>query len=201
MAGIKQFNEEEAFERILTVFWQRGFGATSMQDLAQATGILRGSLYHSYGDKQALFLLAFERYRTRFLSEARNALQPADPAQALQNFFRYTIQSMQVGVPVEGQDAAAPTRGCLTTKTATDETAMAEPIRLALRSLLDGLEKILEARLSAPDTLPRLNLPPSEAARLLMTLTRGIVVIERVYQDAARLQATAQALIDILVQP
>jgi AcrR family transcriptional regulator len=55
MAGTKQFNEEEALDRALDLFWRRGFGPTSMQDLAQATGVIRGSLYHAYGDKQAIF--------------------------------------------------------------------------------------------------------------------------------------------------
>ena len=32
MAGKKQFNEEETLDRAITVFWERGYAATSMQD-------------------------------------------------------------------------------------------------------------------------------------------------------------------------
>ena len=39
MAGIKQFNEDEALERAMHVFWRQGYGATSMPDLAKATGV------------------------------------------------------------------------------------------------------------------------------------------------------------------
>jgi AcrR family transcriptional regulator len=199
MAGIRQFNEDEALDQMLGVFWQNGYGATSMQDLAKATGILRGSLYNAYGDKQVLFLLALQRYQTRFLDAAREVLKEADPAVALHNFFAYTIKSMTETVALHGQDAASTTRGCMTTKTATDETAMAEPIRAALRNMLDSLEKVLEERLAQADAAARLRLPPAEAARLAVTLTRGIVVMERVFQDTARLQATADSLVAVLL--
>lgn len=189
MAGVKQFNEDQALERALEVFWQQGFAATSMQDLAQATGVLRGSLYNAYGDKQAMFLEVFRRYQERFFEAVRELLasQPADAALAA--FFGFVIESMTSGEP---------SRGCLTTKTATDETAMAEPIREALRAFLDGLEALLQERLGQNDARQLLNLAPDQAARLVVTLTRGIVVIERVYQDPQRLREAADALLSVL---
>ena len=99
MAGKKQFNEDETLDRAITVFWERGYAATSMQDLAQATGVLRGSLYHAYGDKQAVFLRVFERYRRNFLDAARAQLANRDPAVALHDFFAYTIRTMTEAVP------------------------------------------------------------------------------------------------------
>lgn len=189
MAGVKQFDEDQALERALEVFWQQGFAATSMQDLAQATGVLRGSLYNAYGDKQAMFLEVFRRYQERFFVAVRELLarQPADAALAA--FFDFIIDSMTSGDP---------SRGCLTTKTATDETAMAEPIREALRAFLDGLEALLFERFEQEDARTLLNLEPDQAARLVVTLTRGIVVIERVYHDPQRLREAAKALLAVL---
>ena len=40
----------------MTNFWRKGLHDATMQDLAAATGVLRGSLYHAYGDKEAIFL-------------------------------------------------------------------------------------------------------------------------------------------------
>ena len=45
------------------MFWSRGFEATSIQDLVARMGINRQSLYDTYGDKHALYLLALDRYR------------------------------------------------------------------------------------------------------------------------------------------
>jgi len=198
MAGIKQFNEEEALERAMHVFWHRGYGATSMQDLAQATGVLRGSLYNAYGDKQAIFLLAFARYQRRYLETVREHMQLSDPVAALRAYFTYVIKSMSELAPGRDEDAAPRTRGCLTTKIATDETAMDEPVRNALRGMLEGLGLVLEERLTAPDAVARLRLSPQDAARLLVTFTRGNVVMERIYHGPEQLQATADSLIQLL---
>jgi AcrR family transcriptional regulator len=197
MAGIKQFNEEQALERAMHVFWQRGYGATSMQELAQATGVLRGSLYHAYGDKQKIFLLAFARYQHQYLETVRKHLQQDDAETALRAYFAYVISSMSEPVP-QLDETPSRTRGCLTTKIATDETAMDEPVRNALRGMLEGLAELLEQRLSQPDAKARLALSPRDAARLLVTFTRGNVVMERIYHGPEQLQATADSVIQIL---
>ncbi|MGW5360836.1 TetR/AcrR family transcriptional regulator [Actinopolymorpha pittospori] len=192
MAGRRQFDEKATMDRAREVFWFKGYGATSMQDVATATGVLRGSLYNAYRDKETLFLRVFEDYAEQFLAEADQALAHPIVEHALRDFFDFTITSMTTGVP---------TRGCLTTKTAIDTQAEGERIRGALRDLLDAMERLLRERLSAADAQPRLAIPATEAARVLITMTRGIVVMERVYQDPERLRATAGSLIDALLPP
>lgn len=192
MAGTKQFDEDEVLDRALLLFWRRGFGATSMQDVAQATGVLRGSLYHAYGDKQALFLRVFGRYRTRYLDSLREALAAPTAEEALRRYLRLAIDM------VTAVDDDEVTRGCLTTKTATDETAMDDAIRAALRGLLDDVQQALAERLGQPDAAGRLALPPAAAARLVTTTTRGMVVLERVYRDVAQLEAVADDLLRLM---
>ncbi|WP_296947002.1 TetR/AcrR family transcriptional regulator [uncultured Massilia sp.] len=193
MAGTRQFDEDEVLDRALRLFWRRGFGATSMQDIAQATGVLRGSLYHAYGDKQAIFLRIFARYRAWFLDGVRAALAAPAVDAALRDYLRFSIET------VTAADDDAMTRGCLTSKTALDETAMDDAIRAALRGLLDGVRALLEERLARPDARGRLALAPAAAARLLVTSTRGLVVMERVYRDKGELQAVADDLLALLV--
>ncbi|MCS0615223.1 TetR/AcrR family transcriptional regulator [Massilia kyonggiensis] len=192
MAGTKQFDEDEVLDRAMLLFWRRGFGATSMQDVAQATGVLRGSLYHAYGDKQALFLRVFGRYRAWFLASLRAALDAPTAEEALRRYLRFAIET------ITAVDDDEVTRGCLTTKTATDETAMDDAIRAALRGLLDDVQQALADRLGQPDAAGRLALPPAAAARLITTTTRGMVVLERVYRDVAQLEAVADDLLRLM---
>jgi AcrR family transcriptional regulator len=194
MAGVRQFDESKALEQALEVFWQKGFAGTSMQDLATATGVQRGSLYNAYGDKETLFLRVFELYRERFLLQIRQALNKPRVRDALQSFFDHVITSMTISPAAD-----APTRGCLSTKTAIATEDMEETIREAIQTLLDGFEFILMERLSKIEKAARLRLPAAEAARLIVTLTRGIVVMERVYRDQKRLRRTADSLIDLLL--
>jgi len=66
MARPRKFDEQQVIESLVNVFWEKGFEAASMQDLVAATGLLKGSLYGAFGDKQALYLLALKHYnRTR----------------------------------------------------------------------------------------------------------------------------------------
>jgi len=183
------------------VFWRKGYASTSMQDLAQATGVLRGSLYNAYGDKQSIFLLAYARYKERYLAAVRERMTADDPVDAMRDFFAYVIGSMSQPIARQDDTPCSATRGCLTTKIATDETAMDDAVRQALRSMLEGLGEALERRLSAPDALARLRLPPKDATRLLVTFTRGNVVMERIYHAPEELQATANTLLQILFTP
>jgi len=190
MAGVRQFDEDDALDRVLAVFWRKGYGATSMQDLAEATGVLRGSLYNAYGGKESMFLAVFDRYKARYLASASKALDKPDIETALRDFFAFSIRSMTTGKP---------SRGCLTTKTATDESADSAEIHAALEGLLDGLERLLQQRFERDDARDRLRLSPAEAAQLVVTMTRGIVVMERIHGDAAKLRASASALIKLLL--
>lgn len=192
MAGTRQFNEEEALDSAMLLFWRRGYGATSMQDLAEATGVLRGSLYNAYGDKQSIFLLAFARYRRNFMAQVRDALEQPTVAEALRAYLDLSIRAMTL--PEEERSG---TRGCMSTKIAVDETARDEAIRAALRGMLDELAGLLEARFAAAPE--EVTLPPAAAARLLVTATRGMVVVERVYQDEDRLREMAESLATLLL--
>jgi TetR/AcrR family transcriptional repressor of nem operon len=62
MARAKAFNEDDVLDKAVEVFWAKGYEATSMQDLVNAMGIQRGSLYAAFGSKQQLFLRSLDRY-------------------------------------------------------------------------------------------------------------------------------------------
>ena len=190
MAGVRQFDEGEVLAKALDVFWRKGLHATSMLDLARATGVERGSLYHAYGNKEQLFLLAFESYAARFLNEARAALDDADPASALGRFFDVAISNMSSG---------SPPRGCLTTKTAT-EVALAGPrIRNRLCKLLDALGDVVHEALTREQFRTAMVLEPAPAAEMIVTFTRGLAVMENLYQDRKRLKRSAAALVQTLL--
>jgi len=66
MARPREFDENKVIENLMNVFWAKGYEATTMQDLVKASGLLKGSLYGAFGDKQALYLAALKHYdRTR----------------------------------------------------------------------------------------------------------------------------------------
>ncbi|GMN10365.1 TetR/AcrR family transcriptional regulator [Croceitalea sp. MTPC9] len=63
MPRTKQFDKQEVLEKAMELFWEKGFHATSIQDLVTSLGINRASLYDTFGGKEALFESAFQLYR------------------------------------------------------------------------------------------------------------------------------------------
>lgn len=63
MARTKDFDENEVLTKAIQLFWYKGYNATSMQDLVDALGISRSSLYDTYTDKHTLFVKALESYQ------------------------------------------------------------------------------------------------------------------------------------------
>ena len=82
MPGEKKYNESDLLDSALLAFWRRGYEGTSMQDLVDATGIDRGSLYAAFTSKRALFLRALEHYdriyRERHLRCVNETRRPRD---------------------------------------------------------------------------------------------------------------------------
>lgn len=62
MARPREFNETDAIRLASKAFWARGYQATSIRHLEEATGLAAGSIYKAYGSKRELFLLCLEQY-------------------------------------------------------------------------------------------------------------------------------------------
>ena len=61
----REFDTEKALELATALFWRKGYEGTSLSDLTQTLGITRPSLYAAFGNKEALFRLALERYEAK----------------------------------------------------------------------------------------------------------------------------------------
>src|SRR5437870_5077216 len=61
----RAYDPDQALARAMDVFWREGFAATSLDQLAAATGMNRPSLYSAFGDKRDLYIKAYDRYRLR----------------------------------------------------------------------------------------------------------------------------------------
>jgi len=151
--------------------------------------VQRGSLYNAYGDKEAIFLRAFDQYSEQFLEAAGKALAQGDAAARLQKFFDVIIANMTSG---------SPPRGCLTTRTALDAAISSIAVRQRVQSLLSRLEQIIGSAISsAPDKSPAID--ANRLSRVVVTFTRGLAVMERAGYGRKQLKEAAATFIDVLV--
>ena len=80
MARPREFNETAALEAAIACFWNHGYEATSVRDLAENMGLSPPSLYNAYGDKHALFVQALEHYLNRSMRERIERLENTLPS-------------------------------------------------------------------------------------------------------------------------
>lgn len=61
MGRTRLFNEADVITIAANAFLRTGYEATSIDELVEATGVHRGSLYKAFGSKRGLFLLVLEQ--------------------------------------------------------------------------------------------------------------------------------------------
>ncbi len=65
MARPREFDEQVVLDRALETFWSKGYDGTSVEDLVEATGLRRASLYGAFGDKEQLFTKVLDHYMAK----------------------------------------------------------------------------------------------------------------------------------------
>src|SRR6516225_2219056 len=63
MPRVREFDVNDVLEKAKSLFWEKGYEAASIQDLVNATGVNRASLYQAFGGKRQLFEQALGRFR------------------------------------------------------------------------------------------------------------------------------------------
>ncbi|MDI1429131.1 TetR/AcrR family transcriptional regulator [Polyangium sorediatum] len=104
MARPKEFDRDEVVKRAMAVFWEKGYEATSTEDLLRAMGIGRQSMYDTFGDKRRLYLEALQRYQAESGAQLIERLQAEEsPLTAIE----------QVLMAVAAETPAERARGCM----------------------------------------------------------------------------------------
>ena len=128
----KTFDESDVIEQAMEVFWEKGYAATSISDITEATGIKRGSLYNAFEGKRELFLRSLLTYgaeqRTRQLRQLETV---DDPRQAIAMFFDFVVKDS-----LDDPDK----KGCLLVNTALDYSQHDEEVQKAVS---DGFKEVV----------------------------------------------------------
>ena len=139
MAGRKAFDPEQVLDKAMNAFWERGYEGISIADLVQCTGIGRGSLYDTFGDKHSLYLAALDRYLASGQAQITAVLNQAGTVQeVLQQLFQAYIDAL-LSDPHR--------RGCFLVN-ATIEMAPRDPVvntvvQSALHEMEEGFYRLL----------------------------------------------------------
>lgn len=173
----REFEPEEVVEKAMKLFWRKGYGATSIQDLVDETGVNRASLYATFGDKHSLFLRALARY-TRSVVPSRAGIleRPDSSLPQIREYFA------TLACDLSGPDHYL---GCLMVNSAVelavDDPEVAETVTDHLARLetafAGALGRAVErGEIPEPSDVPAL-------ARFLMGAAQGLMVVGKANPD------------------
>jgi AcrR family transcriptional regulator len=169
MAGRKQFDVDEALRRAMLVFWRWGWSEASIDRLTEGTGLGRGSLYGTFGDKGTLFRKSLERYAQTYHPLYEKALSGPhpDPGAVVAAYLQVTLDRIA--------DPAVPD-GCLLTMSAAHLQALDEPSRAMVRDMIARLRSMLHEALLAAGADDR---EASELALTALATNKSLAVLSR----------------------
>jgi AcrR family transcriptional regulator len=163
------FDQDEALERAMHVFWRKGFEGASLNDLTAAMGIQPASLYQAFGNKRALFEKALAQYLAGPVAFVHDALNEPRAYAVADRILRRTAEFL-----TEGRSR----RGCMTIQAALAGGVEGEPIRRKLIALRvreqDALRRRFERAKSEGD-LPS-DADAADLAQFVTAIYQGMTV-------------------------
>jgi AcrR family transcriptional regulator len=190
----RAFDKQAALDAALGAFWSKGYASTSLDELTEAMGISRPSLYAAFGDKQALFTAALTRYSELAVAEIGPSLlrRDLDLKGALGGFYANAIRFF-----------TAPDRGplgCLISTVAAAE-ARAEPfIAAAIAGHRERVRIGLTRRFEAASAAELPASPDIDSMVFVATaLLQGFAAAARAGMEAEQLQARVPAAVRAVV--
>ncbi|WEO99796.1 TetR/AcrR family transcriptional regulator [Streptomyces sp. FXJ1.172] len=181
MGRPKQFEPGIAVSAAMEVFWRKGYAATTPQDLVDALGIGKGSLYHAFGSKQKLFLLALRHYGDAQVAALAERLRAPGP---VKDRLRAALQELAQS------DLADPDlRGCLAVNTSAELISVGREAAAVVRSVFDRIESVLRAVVEEGRRAGEFDArrDPQEIASGLLAVIVGMHVLARTADGPDRL--------------
>ncbi|WP_280570507.1 TetR/AcrR family transcriptional regulator [Chromohalobacter sp. 296-RDG] len=172
MARPQAFDTQEALHCAMHVFWRKGYEATSLSDLLQATGLSKSSLYATFGSKHDLMLKAFDKYRTDRQLDMSRMLDVTPARPGIEAFFRMIVEDVRS--PEQGS-------GCMSINQAVELAPHDTEIRCRIESDFQAIEQALAHAIDRgqADGSVTAKCPPADLAKLMVVAFPGLQVLTR----------------------
>jgi TetR/AcrR family transcriptional repressor of nem operon len=192
MARPREFDEEAALDAAVQCFWEQGYEATSVRDLAARMGITGASLYNAFGDKRSLYRRSLDFYVERSFRERAGRLGGRlPPRDAIIAFFHEIIER-SLG------DAKA--KGCLMVNSALEAGPRDPEFRVVVANVLGQIEAFFYRSAAAGQrdgTIP-LTHSAEDLGCFLLSVLLGIRVLARTAPERSQLEGALRPALALL---
>lgn len=188
----KEFDRSQVIKRAMDVFWQKGYEATSISDLTEATALKPGSLYNTFGSKHAIYLEALDYYMANVGGKVFAVLdEPLSGRAAIEQCFNDLIDA-ELADPLE--------RGCFMQNSIMERAACDQDVyKRACVGEAQGVaafRRALERGQSAGEI--RQGLATEETARYLVGVVYAVRTMARTTRNRDDLEAVVRVALSIL---
>nr|WP_295870744.1 TetR/AcrR family transcriptional regulator [uncultured Chitinophaga sp.] len=173
------------------VFWEKGYSATSLQDLQAATQMGSGSLYNTFrGGKKELFSKALQQRREAFQAFKRELKQHPSPVSLIKDFFRSLADA----------DEHTHLKGCIVANTVTALAFVDQDLEMEAVNILKDVERMFTETIREAQKSGAITNPADAAVlgRYLITCWNGLNVTRRMHPDKEKLKALIDIQLSIL---
>jgi TetR/AcrR family transcriptional regulator, transcriptional repressor for nem operon len=161
-----EFEPEPALTAAMEAFRRDGYGGTSIKNLEHETGLSSGSLYNTFGDKEAIFGKALSHYNQAVVTRRMDEhFTPRSPVEGLRSLILSLLDEPGGG-----------SSGCLLTNSAIEFGAGNAAVKDRVQA---GFQIEEDAFLAAVRQLPDASSNASAQALKLLALYQGILVLIR----------------------
>ncbi|WP_459464089.1 TetR/AcrR family transcriptional regulator [Rhizobium sp. No.120] len=172
MARPREFDEERVLELAVEQFWEQGYEATSIRDLANAMGLTTASVYNAFGDKRTVYRRALDFYVERSFGDRVGRFESKPPLLAIKAFFDEIIDRSLGDVK---------RKGCMLVNSALEVAPHDEEFQRVVAGVLLQVEGFFGrcVRKGQDDGTISDRLNASDLARTLLSTLLGIRVLAR----------------------
>ncbi len=193
MARPVEFEYNDVLTNAMEQFWREGFEASSVQKLLDVTGINRGTLYNSFGDKDTFFKACLDHYNKLIAKDLDASLNNADlaPWAAIEKYFDLAVLS------VSNKQRSM---GCLLVNSLCESINYDKEIQKIVRNSFAVVRKALVKRLKDAEKDGKLKNGASVefAADLLLNTLYGLRVNSRDAKPVKQLAEIVKFTVDSL---
>ena len=182
MSRPREFDRTDVLDRATRLFWRRGYGGTSLNDLETEMGIGRTSIYGTFGGKENLFLEAVDHYDATYSVKLRTALAAGGGVRvAIERYFdELLIAFADPDLPL----------GCLITNVAVEgdrgATRLGRKIASSIARTEDVFYRLFRDGQAAGEVEPEVD--ARALARFFVTITHGLSTLAKGLPSASSLQ-------------
>jgi len=192
MPKAKQFDETEVLVKARELFSEKGYNGTSMDDLVQATGLSRSSIYDTFGDKHGLFLKSLNQYRCSTQGDLEKQCAKTDsPKKKIRAIFDYTIKAIL---------ADKDRKGCLMINVSMELNAVDKEVAAVSVTNMEEMEQTFSSLVKEGQTKGEISkkFTPKALSKHLYSSLMGLRVSGMSRPDADSLREIVKVTLSIL---